>query len=72
MTNTKAIFIFLKAFFFTQCNFYKKRDTVWSIIWGIIVALILTIESYRIFYLIIFILIERRINFFLLRREQDE
>ena len=69
MTNTKAIFILLKAFFFTQCSLYKKRDTVWSIIWGIIVALILTIENYRIFYLIIFILIERSINFFLLRRD---
>ena len=69
MTNTKAIFILLKAFFFTQCNLYKKRDSVWSIIWGIIVALILTIENYRIFYLIIFILIERSINFFLLRRD---
>jgi len=72
MTNTKAIFILLKAFFFTQCSLYKKRDTVWTIIWGTIAALIMGIENYRIFYLIIFILIERSINFFLLRREQHE
>ena len=69
MTNTKALFILFKAFFFTQCNLYKKRDTVWSIIWGIIIAFISTIENYWVFYLITFILIERSINFFLLRRD---
>jgi len=72
MTNTKAFFILFKAFFITQCNLYKKNDTVFSIIWGIIVALIATIENHWVFYLIIFILIERSINFFLLRREQHE
>jgi len=72
MTNSKAFFILFKAFFITQCNLYKKNDTVFSIIWGIIVALILTIENHRVFYLIIFILIERSINFFLLRRDLNK
>ena len=70
MTNTKALFILFKAFFLTQSKPFKKNETVWSVIYGI--AGFLTIGlgiKYDIFFLVMFVLIERSINFFLLRRD---
>ena len=70
MTNTKALFILFKAFFLTQCELFKKNETVWSVIYGI--AGFLTIGlgiKNDMLYLAMFILIERSINFFLLRRD---
>ncbi len=69
MTNTKAFFILFKAFFFTQCKPCKKHETIRNIILGIALALIASIENYWVFYLIVFILMDRSINFFLLRRD---
>ena len=68
MTNTKALFILFKAFFLTQCRLFKKNETVWSVIYGIAGFLIIGIKNYML-YLAMFILIERSINFFLLRRD---
>ena len=31
MTNTKAVFILFRAFFFTQCKPFKKNETVWFV-----------------------------------------
>ena len=70
MTNTKAVFILFRAFFFTQCKPFKKNETVWSVIYAI--AGFLTIGlgiKNDMLYLAMFILIERSINFFLLRRD---
>ena len=69
MTNTKALFILFKAFFLTQCELFKKNETVWSVIYGI--AGFLTIGlgiKNDMLYLAMFILTERSTNFFLLRR----
>ena len=68
MTNTKAIIILFRAFFLTQCKFFKKHETVWTIVYGIIGSLIIGIKNYML-YLILIILLERSINFFLYRRD---
>jgi hypothetical protein len=68
MTNTKAIIILFRAFFLTQCKFFKKHETVWTIVYGVIASLIIGIKNYML-YLILIILLERSINFFLYRRD---
>ena len=68
MTNTKAIIILFRAFFLTQCKFFKKHETVWTIVYGVIGSLIIGIKNYML-YLILIILLERSINFFLYRRD---
>jgi hypothetical protein len=68
MTNTKAIIILFRAFFLTQCKFFKKHETVWTIVYGVIASLIIGIKNYML-YLTLIILLERTINFFLYRRD---
>ena len=68
MTNTKAIIVLFRAFFLTQCKFFKKHETVWTIVYGVIASLIIGIKNYML-YLTLIILLERTINFFLYRRD---
>ena len=68
MKNTKAIIILFRAFFLTQCKFFKKHETVWTIVYGVIASLIIGIKNYML-YLTLIILLERTINFFLYRRD---
>ena len=68
MTNTKAIIILFRAFFLSQCNFFKKHEFIYTTVYGVSAALIIGIKNYML-YLTLLILLERSINFFLYRRD---
>ena len=68
MTNTKAIIVLFRVFFFTQCKFFKKHEFVWTVVYGVMGAQIIGIKNYML-YLTLIILLERSINFFLYRRD---
>ena len=68
MTNTKAIIILLRAFFLSQCKFFKKHEFIYATVCGVSAALIIGIKNYML-YLTLLILLERSINFFLYRRD---
>ena len=56
MTNTKAIIILFRAFFLTQCKFFKKHETVWTIVYGVIASLIIGIKNYMLYLTLIILL----------------
>ena len=68
MTNTKAIIILFRAFFLSQCKFFKKNEFIYTTVYGVAAALIIGIKNYML-YLTLLILLERSINFFLYIRD---
>ena len=68
MTNTKSIIILFRAFFLSQCKFFKKHEFIYTTVYGVSAALIIGIKNYML-YLTLLILFERSINFFLYRRD---
>ena len=64
--NTKAIIILFRAFFLSQCKFFKKHEFIYTTVYGVAAALIIGIKNYML-YLTLLILLKRSINFFIRR-----
>ena len=45
MTNTKAIIILFRAFFLSQCKFFKKNEFIYTTVYGVSAALIIGIKN---------------------------
>lgn len=69
MKTSTAIFIFFKSFLFSECNVFKKRQFLHAFIIGLCIAFAIEDENgLNWFLLAILILVERTLNFILLRR----
>ena len=45
MTNTKAIIVLFRAFFLSQCKFFKKHEFIYTTVYGVAAALIIGIKK---------------------------